>query len=557
MTTENGSTSSADETANEKPRFRLRKRWIAGILFLIFVAVWLIPPPDLVISPETTHITAPLTPDGRPDYVAAFNAICSEGVTAENNAAPMLMLVWDWYMPATEADIFYHELERILSDPRIGLKLEDFENSPKFISWDDWIDLQADQAEGGPSEYESWADMEEDRVVELLQKGQLHPQLPAYLEANAPALELVRQAALKERFYIPLSTEPSNPAPFIAFRSCDYLISTRQTLNMRALWNFQRGNHRQAWEDLVTMRQLARLMEQRSLATDLVMSAFVCEAAGERAIALLEAEPDVDILHSVLDRWQVLAASEAALQSIDISERFRFCHMILSTRKVKGHDIPLTNIDLNCVLREANSTYDETVAALRLKSYQDRQNTLEALDNYMFDTSCRYLDGPVQLRLLSYGGAWTRGIQNAALSSFLLNMMPAANMLNNAVTQAQVRDELTVVGLALAIHKAEKGEYPEKLEQLVPDVLAKVPQDEFSGKPFVYRRTAEGYLLYSVGPNLVDDGGRNDDDKEEDDLAIMIPSPPDEDEDIEGMEEAEETEEATSPVDAEGFSEGE
>jgi len=35
----------------------------------------------------------------------------------------------------------------------------------------------------------------------------------------------------------------------------------------------------------------------------------------------------------------------------------------------------------------------------------------------------------------------------------------------------------------------------------------KLPQDPFSGKDFVYKRQGKGFLLYSIGENLKDDGG--------------------------------------------------
>ncbi len=46
------------------------------------------------------------------------------------------------------------------------------------------------------------------------------------------------------------------------------------------------------------------------------------------------------------------------------------------------------------------------------------------------------------------------------------------------------------------------------LDDLVPDYLPEVPDDPFGGGPLVYRRTATGYLLYSVGRDQRDDGGR-------------------------------------------------
>jgi len=31
--------------------------------------------------------------------------------------------------------------------------------------------------------------------------------------------------------------------------------------------------------------------------------------------------------------------------------------------------------------------------------------------------------------------------------------------------------------------------------------------DPYSDKPLVYKRKGEGFILYSVGPNFIDDGG--------------------------------------------------
>ena len=45
----------------------------------------------VALGPDTTVITAPLNPDGTPNYLAAINARLATGVTAENNAAVMLL----------------------------------------------------------------------------------------------------------------------------------------------------------------------------------------------------------------------------------------------------------------------------------------------------------------------------------------------------------------------------------------------------------------------------------------------------------------------------------
>ena len=68
---------------------------------------------------------------------------------------------------------------------------------------------------------------------------------------------------------------------------------------------------------------------------------------------------------------------------------------------------------------------------------------------------------------------------------------------------------LLIVELALANYRDEHGKYPRTLADLVPGELERLPNDPFSGKPLVYRLTDEGFRLYSVGPNGVDDGRKS------------------------------------------------
>jgi hypothetical protein len=65
------------------------------------------------------------------------------------------------------------------------------------------------------------------------------------------------------------------------------------------------------------------------------------------------------------------------------------------------------------------------------------------------------------------------------------------------------------VGLACRVLKGRTGQYPETLDALVPGLLTEIPIDPFTGKPLVYRRDGEGFIVYSLGSNLKDDGGRS------------------------------------------------
>jgi len=74
-----------------------------------------------------------------------------------------------------------------------------------------------------------------------------------------------------------------------------------------------------------------------------------------------------------------------------------------------------------------------------------------------------------------------------------------------ARTRAQLR--LLRTELALREFRLRHGAYPTKLDELAPAIVAAVPVDPFSEQPLRYRRQGNGYVLYSVGPDLNDDGG--------------------------------------------------
>ncbi len=66
---------------------------------------------------------------------------------------------------------------------------------------------------------------------------------------------------------------------------------------------------------------------------------------------------------------------------------------------------------------------------------------------------------------------------------------------------------LSRVALLLRAYRAGRGLYPKSLPELEQVLAEKLPQDPFSGKPFAYRREGTGFVLYSWGVNLRDDGG--------------------------------------------------
>jgi hypothetical protein len=72
----------------------------------------------------------------------------------------------------------------------------------------------------------------------------------------------------------------------------------------------------------------------------------------------------------------------------------------------------------------------------------------------------------------------------------------------------QARANGAVTWCAIERFRLKHGRLPDRLEELTPDFLEKVPVDPVNGSPLKYVRKGNGgYLIYSVGWNEKDENG--------------------------------------------------
>ena len=71
-------------------------------------------------------------------------------------------------------------------------------------------------------------------------------------------------------------------------------------------------------------------------------------------------------------------------------------------------------------------------------------------------------------------------------------------------------EQALITTLAVLRYNANSDGYPNSLSQLVSaGYIKELPKDPFSDKPLVYKRTIQGFTLYSFGEDYDDDGGRH------------------------------------------------
>jgi hypothetical protein len=88
----------------------------------------------------------------------------------------------------------------------------------------------------------------------------------------------------------------------------------------------------------------------------------------------------------------------------------------------------------------------------------------------------------------------------------LTHTFPSGAVLLRNGSHALVNLQLDIAACEIERYRLSQGHYPESLD-LLPN---KAGIDPLHGTPFRYERSDDGFHLYSIGPDAVDDGGKEE-----------------------------------------------
>jgi hypothetical protein len=147
---------------------------------------------------------------------------------------------------------------------------------------------------------------------------------------------------------------------------------------------------------------------------------------------------------------------------------------------------------------------DKDIASLKELGRRQTTETGEKLYKY-FDFIAQ--KSPWQWKAENINHA--QGVEKIIHDNYIVAVLtPAGVRVAELFARCRADTDGLITTLALLRYKAEKGQFPEKLDELVPaGYLKALASDPFSGKPFAYKRVGEDFMLYSFGPDCDDDGG--------------------------------------------------
>lgn len=105
---------------------------------------------------------------------------------------------------------------------------------------------------------------------------------------------------------------------------------------------------------------------------------------------------------------------------------------------------------------------------------------------------------------------WKRWEKSAKSARGIITAVPVpfyGRGIEIKILAAEAGVGLTNLAFATSAYQADHDAYPDSLEVLTPNYISHIPTDPFSGKPLKMTSVEGGLILYSVGPDLRDDGG--------------------------------------------------
>jgi hypothetical protein len=217
----------------------------------------------------------------------------------------------------------------------------------------------------------------------------------------------------------------------------------------------------------------------------------------------------------VAHRWnaQQLGAVQAQLEALDLLSDYpltvqndavalsSFVERIIPTSSATPRPIPLMTPEDADPLRLIRLVYPTGW------SLQDQA----AIHQFHLKTTSRYLDLHAR-RIVSERRGEPHGLFTSSDPIFSILTPKAWQMFADAAENfpfAQTAVDLATLACALERYRLANGEFPATLDALVPQFVARLPHDVITGEPLKYRRTdGGGFVLYSVGYNKTDDGGK-------------------------------------------------
>jgi len=318
--------------------------------------------------------------------------------------------------------------------------------------------------------------------------------------SNAPAMARARQALeLPEcRYPVDYAAGPGALLPHLS-----QVREMARQFRYKARLDADAGQIAPALESISSIVGLGRTLESEpELISHLVLLSLNATAHSELEHALSCGQPgDGDLARLAAE---LTKASTNRLATALVGERALYLPIFrLSTRDAKMLGNQEDKVVLGQPLEDSSGS---PWGAAAQSGILERE-----LPFYLdcMETNIAVAKGPLSQMLASTNLINLQG-ERAKSRLYIMSSMVLPGLSRAFVRElsAQARWQTAQSAIAVERFRLARGRLPSGLEEVVPQYMASVPLDPFDGKPVRFQRLDKGYAVYSVGPDGVDDGGK-------------------------------------------------
>ena len=339
--------------------------------------------------------------------------------------------------------------------------------------------------------------------AELSAKQRL--QLKEWVQSNSQALSQLEQGAKRPYYWV----ERSSPDGILMQIQMQELAKFRQlcfVIAWRAKLAAEQGNVNEAVADILTCYRFGlHQMGPKTLVEQLVGIAIKAKAMQTAFEILDRTRGDEDSLRALQSQIEQLSAGESHMPDMRLEKLFSL-DIIQRIFTDDGKGDGWIHIEsAKRMLSGAGVLGEEGLQSLQKLQRRQTTETVEKVFKY-FD-------------FVSQKTPWQRKneninpdkeIEKIGKENVLVGIFcPAFVRVAELFARCRAETDALITTLALLRYKADRGQFPGKLDELASARYLKVvATDPFSGRPFVYKRLGDDFMLYSFGEDCDDDGGQ-------------------------------------------------
>ncbi|MCL2116926.1 MAG: DUF1559 domain-containing protein [Planctomycetaceae bacterium] len=495
----------------EKPRKIgcITYMWVVALVLMFLVWYNGLRSVPLRVSPETTYITEPLTPDGKHvDYVAAFRQrLYPPEIATDDNGYRLVFRrlrdaghspalspeVVQKYCdelgldPNLKADLTYrdiyafidhvHKMEPELLTGISELVLKDRLQEKEQLNKRRAEDIPADETLTD-EEKAAWESILEDREDSLDgnfistydanriidRSDELHqfPLVLRWVEENSPALDLVAEAVAKPVYFMPMISEAQEPGLAGMINISSYLEarSYARGFHPRARYRVAAGDIDGAIDDMLACYRLGRHFErQGTMVTSLVGAAIEGMAVYMAPDANLTVPASEEQLQRLAESIRNLPPGMTVEEILE-AERFFALDSIQSLSSQQTSATNYTGVHRYRSMTGAKPSRQEMINEYLLDHLGYDWNIVARRYNESLDAAISGTAG------VSTSKAWrpwnwlTVSSRSHELANFLFDMVPNSRAFREAHRRKDCTDNMKQIVLAMLIYERRNGTLP-------------------------------------------------------------------------------------------------